>query len=160
MKYYLDSSLLADNNITLTTPGVHTVLAEIVADSSIDDSSASYTINYTQEKRDITFSATWSKQPDANGYEVGDSEYCPSPTMHQSPNSPSASPSALYNILDSSDNPLFSWSAGWPNDSKLYTTAAGTYSCAVKYTISSVDANYKPTEQICKWTYTVNAAME
>lgn len=160
VKYYLDSSLLAGNNITLTTPGNHTVLAEIVADTSIDDSSASYTITYTQEKRDITFSATWSKQPDANGYEVGDSEYCPSPTMHQSPSSPSASPSALYNILDSSDNPLFSWSAGWPNDSKLYTTAAGTYSCAVKYTISSFDANYKATEQICKWTYTVNAAHE
>lgn len=157
--YYLDSSLLSSNNITLTTTGNHKVVGAIENDANYNDSSASYTINYTQEKRDITFSATWNKQPDANGYEVGDSEYCPSPTMHQSPSSPSASPFALYNILDSSDNPLFSWEAGWPNNTELYTTAEGTYSCAVKYTISD-DANYKPTEQICKWTYTVNAAQE
>lgn len=48
VKYYLDSSLLASNNVTLTSAGNHTVLAQIIADSSIDDSSAYYTINYTQ----------------------------------------------------------------------------------------------------------------
>jgi len=54
--YYLNSSLLGSNSITLTNAGNYTVSAKIENSSYYNDASASYSIVYTKEKRNASLS--------------------------------------------------------------------------------------------------------
>ena len=143
-KYYLDSSLLSSNNITLTTTGNHTVVGAIENDANYNDISTSYTINYTREKKDATLRVNFSP---ASGQTYQQDEVVTIPTI-------------TTNNYPVSVNPTISYSTDGENYSNslpqyVDTSTAGTYAIYVKQEILNSDSTYKPQSVVSTWEYTV-----
>ena len=68
-KYYLDSSLLSSNNITISSEGNHVVKGSIENHPVYNDVSTSYTISYSKVKRDAVLS--FANATDSSNVEAG-----------------------------------------------------------------------------------------
>ena len=56
VKYYLNNNLLNSSTYTISNPGTHKITAAIENDSLYNDTSVSYLVNYTKQKRTASLS--------------------------------------------------------------------------------------------------------
>lgn len=147
--YYLNSSLLANKNITLTTAGTYTIKAAIENDANYNDTSTSYTLNYTKVKRDVTqLSVSFTR----NSSIVDNEVFTQNETVARPQIDYLVTPAnALVGLTYSTDGTNYSSSI----DNHLNTSTIGDHYIYAKATVNSM--SYNTSTAIGTYHYTVQA---